>query len=40
MHVALWILAATSMLGAFVSLLRPSEASRREAAKAGVEVTA
>ena len=40
MHVALWILAATSMLGAFVSLLRPSEASQREAAKAGVEVTA
>ena len=40
MHVALWILAATSMLGAFVSLMRPSEASQRESAKAGVEATA
>ncbi|HWY17730.1 MAG TPA: MFS transporter [Solirubrobacteraceae bacterium] len=40
MHVALWVLAATSLLGAFVCLLRPRHAESRESyareAQAGV----
>jgi len=32
MHTALWVLAATSVVGAIVSLMRPSHASTREAA--------
>ena len=31
MHTALWVLAATSLVGAFVSLLRPTTAALREA---------
>jgi hypothetical protein len=31
MHTALWVLAATSLLGAFVSLLRPSHQPTGEA---------
>jgi hypothetical protein len=36
MHTALWVLATTSLIGAAVSLLRPSHAA--EPARAGVAV--
>ena len=37
MHVALWVLAATSLLGAFVCLLRPSHMSEAESATLAFE---
>jgi EmrB/QacA subfamily drug resistance transporter len=37
MHVALWVLAATSLLGAFVCLLRPSHMSEAESATLSFE---
>jgi MFS family permease len=42
MHVALWVLAATSLLGAFVCLLRPAHATSDDGppgARQGIEVT-
>jgi EmrB/QacA subfamily drug resistance transporter len=40
MHVALWILAGTSLIGALVSLMRPSDASERERSAGAVEAAA
>jgi MFS family permease len=40
MHVALWILAGTSVIGALVSLLRPRDAGERERAGSAMEATA
>jgi MFS family permease len=37
MHVALWVLAATSLVGTFVCLLRPRHVSAEQRAKPGVE---
>jgi EmrB/QacA subfamily drug resistance transporter len=37
MHIALWVLAATSLLGAFVCLLRPSHMSEAESATLSFE---
>jgi MFS family permease len=37
MHVALWVLAATSVVGAIVSLLRPSDDAAQEAEEAAQE---
>src|SRR5205807_5698632 len=36
MHTALWVLAATSLVGAFVSLMRPAHGGARAAERQGV----